>query len=271
MELTVLGSGGGRFATITQRRMTGGLRIDGIDGKNFHIDPGPGALVRTYQFGLSPLKLDAILVSHSHTDHYSDAEVLIEAMTRGMTRKKGHVFGSKSVIEGYKQFGPCISRYHLSRPEVHVLDVDDRAMLGNIKITATKTVHGDPKTVGFNLKLKDFLLSYTSDTEYFEDLHEYHQGADILIASVIRPRDERLKGHMCTEDFIKLVDEVSPQLALMTHLGMKMVFNNAKKEAKIVSDKTGIKTFAAYDGMKLDLETFILKQRTLNDYSKDKI
>ncbi|MGZ7095995.1 MAG: MBL fold metallo-hydrolase, partial [Methanobacterium sp.] len=106
MELTVLGSGGGRFATITQRRMTGGLRIDGIDGKNIHIDPGPGALVRTYQFGLNPLKLDAVLVSHSHTDHYNDAEVLIEAMTRGMTRNKGAVFGSKSVIEGYKQFGP---------------------------------------------------------------------------------------------------------------------------------------------------------------------
>nr|WP_243687165.1 MBL fold metallo-hydrolase [Methanobacterium formicicum] len=76
------------FATITQRRMTGGFRIDGIDGKNLHLDPGPGALVRSYQFGVNPLKLHGILVSHSHTDHYSDAEVLIEAMTRGMTRKK---------------------------------------------------------------------------------------------------------------------------------------------------------------------------------------
>ncbi|MDP3035798.1 MAG: MBL fold metallo-hydrolase, partial [Methanobacteriaceae archaeon] len=45
------------FATITQKRMTGGFRIDDIDGKNIHIDPGPGALVRSYQFGLDPLKL----------------------------------------------------------------------------------------------------------------------------------------------------------------------------------------------------------------------
>ncbi|MGZ7049010.1 MAG: MBL fold metallo-hydrolase [Methanobacterium sp.] len=268
MELTVLGSGGGRFATITQRRMTGGLRIDKIDGKNIHIDPGPGALVRTYQFGLNPLKLDAVLVSHSHTDHYNDAEVLIEAMTHGMTRNKGAVFGSKSVIEGYKQFGPCISKYHLKRPEVSVLDVNDTAKLGNIKITATKTIHGDPKAVGFNLKLEDFSISYTCDTEYFKDLHEYHQGADILIASVIRPRNERIRGHMCTEDFIKLVNEVSPKLAMMTHLGMKMVFNDAKKEANIVTETTGVKTFAAHDGMKIDLEPFVLKQKTLNDFSK---
>ncbi len=268
MELTVLGSGGGRFATITQRRMTGGLRIDGIDGKNIHIDPGPGALVRTYQFGLNPLKLDAVLVSHSHTDHYSDAEVLIEAMTRGMTRNRGAVLGSKSVIEGYKHFGPCISKYHLKRPEVTVLDVNDTAELGNIKITATKTVHGDPKAVGFNLKIEDFSLSYTCDTEYFEGLHQHHQNADVLISSVIRPRKERIRGHMCTEDFIMLVDEVKPKLAMMTHLGMKMMFKDARKEAKMVSHKTGVKTLAAYDGLKIDLEPFIRKQKTLNDFNE---
>lgn len=254
------------FAAITQRRMTGGLRIDGIDGKNIHIDPGPGALVRTYQFGLSPLKLDAVFVSHSHTDHYSDAEVLIEAMTGGMTRKKGIVIGSKSVVEGYKQFGPCISKYHLSRSEVSVLDANDISKLGDIKITATKTVHGDPKTVGFNLKIKDFSISYTSDTEYFEDLHEHHQGADVLIASVIRPGSEKIRGHMCTDDFTKLVGDVSPKLAIMTHLGMKMIMDNASKEAKTVEDQTGVNTVAAYDGMKVDLDMFMGNLETLDRF-----
>lgn len=256
------------FATITQRRMTGGLRIDGIDGKNIHIDPGPGALVRTYQFGLNPLKLDAVMVSHSHTDHYTDAEVLIEAMTRGMTRKKGAVIGSKSVIEGYKRWGPCISKYHLSKPDVSVLGVNETAKVGSIKIKGTKTVHGDPMAVGFNLKIKDFSISYTSDTEYFEDLHEYHAGADVLIASVIRPRNEKIRGHMSRDDFAKLVSEVSPKFAIMTHLGMKMIMNNAKEEAKIVKEKTGVNTVAAYDGMKIDLDMFMSKQETLDSFKQ---
>jgi hypothetical protein len=34
--------------------MTGGFRIDGINDKNLHLDPGPGALVRSYQFGVNP-------------------------------------------------------------------------------------------------------------------------------------------------------------------------------------------------------------------------
>ena len=74
MKLTFLGSGGGRFSAISQRRMTGGFRIDNLGGKNYHIDPGPGALVRTYQFGFDPRNLSGVIVTHSHTYHYNDAE-----------------------------------------------------------------------------------------------------------------------------------------------------------------------------------------------------
>ncbi|MBP9967914.1 MAG: MBL fold metallo-hydrolase, partial [Methanobrevibacter sp.] len=89
MKITFLGTGGGRFSAISQRRMTGGFRIDNLNGKNYHVDPGPGALVRTYQFGFDPRNLDGVFVSHAHTDHYNDAEILIEAMTRGMTKEYG--------------------------------------------------------------------------------------------------------------------------------------------------------------------------------------
>ncbi|MBM4240659.1 MAG: MBL fold metallo-hydrolase [Euryarchaeota archaeon] len=254
------------FATITQKRMTGGVRIDGIGGKNIHIDPGPGALVRTYQFGLDPIKLDAILVSHSHTDHYSDAEVLIEAMTKGMTRKRGIVIGSRSVIKGYKTWGPCISNYHLKKSNVEIMEPDKTKRIGKIKIKATKTIHGDPTAIGFVLRSGELSISYTSDTEYYEGLQRYHKGADILIASVIRPRNERIRGHMCTEDFMKLVTEVSPKLAIMTHLGMKMIMNNADREAEIIRNETGINTLAAHDGMHLDLQDFVSKQQTLDEF-----
>jgi phosphoribosyl 1,2-cyclic phosphodiesterase len=254
------------FATITQKRMTGGFRIDDMEGMNLHIDPGPGALVRSYQFGLKPLNLNVLLVSHSHTDHYTDAEVLIEAMTRGMTRKKGILVGSRSVVEGYQKWGPCISQYHLSKPQVTVLEPGKHQKIGKIKITATKTFHGDPMAIGFKFQLEDFTLSYTSDTGYFEDLHKEHQGADVLIASVIRPNAERLRGHMCSDDFEKLVKEVSPKLAIMTHLGMKIIMNKPEQEAQKITRNSGIKTIAARDGMKIDLNRFRSKQHTLDEF-----
>ena len=134
MKITFLGSGGGRFSAISQRRMTGGFRIDNLGGKNYHIDPGPGALIRTYQFGFNPRNLSGVFVSHSHTDHYNDAEILIEAMTRGMTKKMGTIVGSTSVLEGYDKWGPCISKYHQSNSDVVVLKPDEVSKIDKMEV-----------------------------------------------------------------------------------------------------------------------------------------
>ncbi|MCE7698346.1 MAG: MBL fold metallo-hydrolase, partial [Methanobacterium paludis] len=109
-------------------------------------------------------------------------------------------------------------------------------------------------------------LSYTSDTEYFEDLYKEHKGADVLIASVIRADGERIRGHMCADDFEMLVDNVSPKLAIMTHLGMKFITNNPEGEARRITENTGIKTLAARDGMGINLDDFMAKQQTLDEF-----
>ena len=253
MKLTFLGSGGGRFSAISQRRMTGGFRIDNLGGKNYHIDPGPGALIRTYQFGFDPRNLSGIIVSHSHTDHYNDAEILIEAMTRGMTKRRGTIVGSKSVLEGYEKWGPCISSYHKSQSDQLVLEPDKFRQLDNVTIKGTRTSHGDPTGSGFQIDYRGFKISYTSDTGYFEGLADEHKGADILIASVLRPGYRPIKGHMCSKDFADLINEVKPQVAVMTHLCLKMISSNPVTEAKKVFKRTGVKTIAAYDGLSFNV------------------
>ncbi|MCF0225989.1 MAG: MBL fold metallo-hydrolase [Methanobrevibacter sp.] len=253
MKITFLGTGGGRFSTISQRRMTGGFRIDKLNGKNYHIDPGPGALVRTYQFGLDPRTLSGVFISHAHTDHYTDGEILIEAITKGMTRNQGVIMGSRSVFEGYKKFGPCISDYHRSKSENILLKPNDVKTVNDFTIKGTKTIHGDPTGVGFQIDNGDIKISYTSDTSYFEGLSDYHEGADILIASVLRSGDRTIRGHMCSTNFIQLINEVKPKLAIMTHFGLKMLNSNPIVEARKITSKTNTKTLAAYDGLSLDI------------------
>lgn len=253
MKITFLGSGGGRFSAISQRRMTGGFRIDNLGGRNYHIDPGPGALIRTYQFGFDPRNLSGVIVSHSHTDHYNDAEILIEAMTKGMTREAGTVIGSQSVIEGYERWGPCISKYHKSKSDVVILNPDEYVNVDNIKIRGARTSHGDPTGMGFQIDYNGFKISYTSDTGYFDGLASEHEGADILIASVLRPGNRTINGHMCSRNFIDLINEVKPKVAVMTHLGLKMISSNPVTEAKKVSKSTGVKTIAAFDGLSFNI------------------
>jgi len=78
--MTFLGTGGGRFATVYQVRNTGGIYIEA--GVNIHLDQGPGTIINLNRLGIDPARTDGVLVSHCHPDHYADAEVLIEGMTR---------------------------------------------------------------------------------------------------------------------------------------------------------------------------------------------
>lgn len=256
MKLQFLGTGGGRFATISQKRMTGGFRIDGIGGKNIHVDPGPGALVRSHQYGLNPRKINLLLVSHCHTDHYNDAEVLIEAMTQGMTRRTGHVIGSESVINGSDELGPCISKYHQSKPKVSVMHPGDVIKEKKISIRGTDTHHGDSTCVGFNINYDGLNINYTADTEYFPELAEEHKDADVLIGCVIKEGERKIKGHMRTMDFEQLVGEVQPQIAIMTHLGVNLIMNNPFQNTRIITQNTGVRTIAATDGLTMNLDQF---------------
>ena len=58
---------------------------------------------------------------------------------------------------------------------------------------------------------------------------------------------------MCTNNFIDLVEKVQPSLAIMTHFGFKMIAANPVEEAIRVSKKTGVRTLAAFDGMRVDV------------------
>jgi len=254
VELILLGTGGGRFATITQKRKTGGIRILS-ETLNMHLDPGPGALIYSLDMGLDPQKVTAVLVSHSHPDHYNDAEVFVEAMTRGMTKKRGVLAASHSVLLGNEVCEPSISRYHQQMPERVVEAKPGVAFtVGDMKILTTEARHTDPDAVGFRLetrKVGDF--AYTSDTEFFEGVGKPYEGVRLLLLCVMRPSGKPWKGHMTTNDAIKIVEETLPEMAIITHFGMQMIFKGPAHEARLIEQKTGIPTVAAVDGMRINV------------------
>jgi phosphoribosyl 1,2-cyclic phosphodiesterase len=263
LELVFLGTGGGRFATITQKRRTGGIRFLS-KSLNMHLDPGPGALIYSLETGLNPQKITAVLVSHRHPDHYTNAEILIEAMTRGMLKKRGTVAAPHSVLFGNEETGPAISRYHQKMPE-KVIEVKPGVVfhVGDKRIVATEAKHTDIDAVGFRFETPEVGdIGYTSDTEYFEGVGKAYEGVRLLILCVMRPSGNPWMGHMTPEDAIKIVEKVKPEMAVATHFGMKMIFSGPNRQVKLIQEKTGVPTLAASDGMRLRVGEKILVERT---------
>jgi phosphoribosyl 1,2-cyclic phosphodiesterase len=259
-KIVFLGTGGGRFVTITQRRRTAGIRVMS-DILNLHLDPGPGALVHSINEGLNPQKLNAVIVSHSHPDHYTDAEVMIEAMTRGMTRKHGVLAAARSVLEGNSVVEASISKYHQQMVEQKIEALPQvKFRIADISVSATEARHSDPDAVGFRFATEFGDFAYTTDTEYFEDIAKYYQGLKLLILCDMRPSGKPWKGHMTTDDAIKIIEETHPQQAVLTHLGMSMIFQGPAKEAKLIEERTSTPTVAAVDGMSVEFGEKITMQ-----------
>lgn len=251
MKIIFLGTGGGRWATITQAMRTGGFRLHA--GTRIHIDPGPGALVALREKKISPLKTDAVIVTHTHPDHYTDAEVLIEAMTNGMTKERGSLAGSKSVFRGHGGLGPCISKHHQSKVNKKiVLEPHKSFKIGEVEMEALPTKHGDSTNTGLKIYSELGNVVYTSDTSYYKGLSKNYKDSSVIIFNVVRPGNDRIPWHLCSDDVKKIAGEVEPELAIIQHFGMKMI-RKTQKEAKSIQDATGIKTVAARFGMEIDL------------------
>jgi len=278
IEIVFLGTGGGRFATITQKRRTGGIRILS-KGVNAHLDPGPGALVYSLNMNLDPQKISALLVSHSHPDHYTDAEVLVEAMTHGTTKKRGTLAAARSVLFGNEVCEMAVSKYHQGLVE-RLIEAKPGVEfeMGNIKVVVCRAKHSDPDTVGFRFETPDLGdFAYTSDTEYFEEMGKIYEGVRLLVLCVLRPSATPWKGHMTTDDAIRVVEGVKPEMAVLTDFGMQMIFKGPDDEAKLVEEKSGVPTVAAKDemrvrmGEKIQVETIKRKQPSLDRFMASEV
>jgi phosphoribosyl 1,2-cyclic phosphodiesterase len=255
VTLTFLGTGGGRFATITQKRRTAGIRIINSE-TNIHIDPGPGALVYSVDAGLDPQKLNAVLVSHSHPDHYTDAEVLIEAMTKDTLQKRGILAAANSVLNGNLTCEASISKYHQKMPSQTINATPGTVFqVGSLKAIVIKAKHTDPDAVGYRFSTIDYgHFAYTSDTEYYEDIGKNYEGLRLLVLCVMRPGGKPWRGHMTTDDAINILKATKPEAAVFTHLGMQMIYRGPQKETARATKESQVPVTAAVDGMRVIID-----------------
>jgi phosphoribosyl 1,2-cyclic phosphodiesterase len=95
-----------------------------------------------------------------------------------------------------------------------------------------------------------------------------YAGVDLLLANLTRREGgDRRMLHLGIEDVVRLVAGTRPKLAILTHFGMQLVRDRPETVALRISDRTGIPTIAARDGMtiplppRLDLPTKVERPR----------
>jgi phosphoribosyl 1,2-cyclic phosphodiesterase len=245
------GTGGARFVVSSQIRATGGLWLHYRD-TNLYIDPGPGAIVRINESGdsLEPKRLDGLVLTHKHLDHANDANVMIEAMTEGGFNRKGVLFCPADAMGE----DPIILRHARGYPASTIhLEAGGSYAVRDVSFS-TPVRHRHPvDTYGLLFRLTT-TIGLIADTRYFDELPD-HYPAECLIVNVLRKQpieDHDPVEHLALDDFVRIITRVRPEVAIMTHFGMKMVQEGPDAMAAEISRTTGIRVIAAYDGMKFE-------------------
>ncbi|MFH1440090.1 MAG: MBL fold metallo-hydrolase [Candidatus Woesearchaeota archaeon] len=269
-KIIFLGTAGDSMVVGKQLKASGGIIVQ-VEDSQFHIDPGPGALVKAAEYGINLRTNTAVLCSNNCINHCNDINAVISAMSLSGMDVHGVFVGNKTVINGSDIEMPFLTNYSRKCIErVISLEKGQRVGINNIEIKATATKHSDDSAIGFRMLTSNFNLGYTSDTGYTKELAEDFKGVDLLILNVAKPDNLRDDFQLCTHDAARLVDEIKPKLVIITHFGIKMLEADVLSQARFIQKETKIQTLVAKDGMVVNPISYAvnLRQKTLNLFQK---
>jgi phosphoribosyl 1,2-cyclic phosphodiesterase len=251
--LKLLGTAGARFVVSTQLRHSGGL-VWTLGAFTLWVDPGPGALVRALASRpkVDPAKVDALLVTHRHLDHANDATAVVEAMTRGGFARRGALYAPADALGDE----PVVARYaHPFLARIERLVEGGRHELAPGLTLETPLAHDHGvETYGYVLRSPELAAGQVVDTYWMDALPSAYAGLDLLLVNATRREGgDRRMLHLGIEDAERLVAGARPRLAVLTHFGMQLLRDGPEAVALRISERTGVPTIAARDGMAIPL------------------
>ncbi len=224
VEVRFLGSGdavgsGGRFQTC--------ILVQGAD-QNFLIDCGASSLIAMRRFGVDPGKVDQILVSHLHGDHFGGIPFLILDAQFSRRDKPLLVAGPPGVEERVKEamevFFPGSSKVERKfNVEFAELPERTRTSVGPLAVNSYPVIHpsGAP-SLALRVEYSGKIVAYSGDTEWTGALVEAASGADLFICEAYF-FEKKIKYHL---DYKTILDErarLGCRRIIVTHMNRDML------------------------------------------------
>lgn len=245
-----LGTAGARFVMIKQMRSCGGIWVN-YKSTNILIDPGPGAIVRCNcaRPRLDPSKLDAVILTHKHLDHCGDVNVMIEAITDGGFKKRGTLFLPQDAIgkDG------IVYSYHRKLIEKIKFIKKGGFSMGDIRFEVpVKNIHS-VQTYGLKFFMGKDIVSFVSDTKYFDELIQAYKGSTIIVLNVVFYQKRQEYEHLCLDEAVEIIKKIKPKQAILTHFGMSMLKQKPHRLEEKLKRELKLDIKCAYDGMCIEI------------------
>jgi ribonuclease BN (tRNA processing enzyme) len=211
MKITTIGWWG---AYPNANEATSGYLLES-EGISVLIDCGSGVLALLQKY-IELQNLDAVVLSHYHSDHVADigclqyaARILTDLGQRKHPLKiYGHAEDKNFAELDYLQYSTGYA-------------IDPRAplQLGPLNFTFCRNIHPDP-CFSMRIEKDDLAFVYISDTGYTDDLVGFAHNADLLLceSSLYDEHQGRIPGHLTAGETGRIAAAADVKHLVLTHL-----------------------------------------------------
>lgn len=217
----------------------------------FLFDAGRGVPVRLWQIGIPTGALDAVFLTHFHSDHTVGLPDLwlTGALGGGFGERKApfHVIGpvgTQDLIDGLKKAYASDIKARLDEGKANgnvkpvigfETKVDEFAAAGvvydqdGVKVTAFDVNHGDEikPAVGYRIDYKGRSVLISGDTRKNDNVIKYGRGVDVLVHEVASAKPDLMRvpiiklivhHHTTPAEAGEVFTATRPKMAVYTHL-----------------------------------------------------
>lgn len=204
-----------------------------ISVNDFHllIDCGSGVLSKLEQ-KINPFDLDAVILSHYHSDHIADVGVLQHYWQILYQQKTKNdylpIYGNMSDLDNFNK----LDWFNVTKK--YSFDENKEIIIGPIKLNFKKVIHPIPS---YAIRVEEVktkkVLTYTGDTAFFSELIEFCRDSDLLITDTNFEANK--KGdlvHMTSTESGYLANHSNSKKLIISHLPQTYNLNKLLKETK---------------------------------------